>query len=59
MPNYDFSTLSPPDFEELSRDLLQAELNVKLEGFRSGRDKGIDLRYSNPNTDESKPTASC
>ena len=27
------------------RDLLQAEWNVALEAFRTGRDRGIDLRY--------------
>ena len=45
MARYDFSTLSSQDFEELSRDLLQAEWDVPLEAFKSGRDKGIDLRY--------------
>jgi len=45
---YDFSTLSPNDFEDLSRDLLQKEFGVHLESFRSGRDNGIDLRYSRP-----------
>lgn len=49
MPEYDFSTLSPPDFELLSRDLLQKALKVDLESFKTGRDKGIDLRYSKPN----------
>ncbi|WP_442507476.1 restriction endonuclease [Novipirellula sp. SH528] len=48
MPAYDFSTLSPLDFEELSRDLLQKELGLHLESFRSGRDRGVDLRYSKP-----------
>lgn len=49
MPNYDFKTLSPIDFEILVRDLLQEELGVRLESFKSGRDRGIDLRYcSNP-----------
>lgn len=46
MPNYDFKSLSPVDFEVLVRDLLQEELNVRLESFRSGRDLGIDFRYS-------------
>lgn len=46
MPVYDFSTLSPCDFEELSRDLLQEELRITLESFKTGRDQGIDLRYS-------------
>lgn len=48
MPEYDFSTLSSYDFELLTRDLLQKELGVRLESFKTGRDKGIDLRYSTP-----------
>jgi hypothetical protein len=43
---YDYKTLSPQDFEELTRDLLQAEWKVRLEAFKSGRDQGIDLRYA-------------
>src|SRR5258706_4062668 len=43
---YDFRTLSPLDFEELIRDLLQPELNLRLESFGPGRDQGIDFRYS-------------
>ncbi|SIQ48853.1 Restriction endonuclease [Aromatoleum tolulyticum] len=46
MPRYNFDALSPQDFEELARDLLQAEWGVRLEAFRAGRDRGIDLRYS-------------
>lgn len=47
MPDYDFtSTLSPLDFEILSKDLLQVELGVTLELFSEGRDKGVDLRYA-------------
>lgn len=46
MPRYDFRSLSSQDFEELSRDLLQAEWNVALEAFKTGRDGGIDLRYA-------------
>lgn len=48
MSPYDFSTLSPADFEDLSRDLLQRDLGVRLETFKSGRDRGIDLRYCKP-----------
>ncbi len=48
MPNYNYEALSPQDFEELSRDLLQAEWNVALEAFKEGRDNGIDLRYATP-----------
>src|SRR5690348_9557058 len=45
MTSYDFRPLSGYDFEKLTRDLLQAEWNVRIESFASGRDKGIDLRY--------------
>jgi len=46
MPRYDFKSLSSQDFEELARDLLQAEWKVRLEAFKAGKDKGIDLRYA-------------
>src|SRR5713226_8415884 len=46
MSRYDFTSLSCQDFEELARDLLQAEWNVALEAFKTGRDSGIDLRYA-------------
>jgi len=47
MADYDFTAcLSPLDFELLSKDLLEAELEVKLENFSEGRDGGIDLRYA-------------
>ncbi len=46
MPRYDFGALSSQDFEELTRDLLQAEWRVSLEAFKTGRDRGIDLRYT-------------
>ncbi len=43
---YDFRQLSPADFEDLTRDLLQRHWNVHLEAFKTGRDDGIDLRFS-------------
>lgn len=46
MPDYDFTTLSPPDFESLTRDLLQEFLQTHVESFKGGADKGIDLRYA-------------
>lgn len=46
MSQYDFRSLSPQDFEELVRDLLQVERSVTLESFKTGRDQGIDLRYA-------------
>jgi hypothetical protein len=45
MPDYDFRSLSPIDFEILVRDLLQEELKVRFESFKTGKDKGIDFRY--------------
>jgi len=41
---YDFTTLSPDDFEELTADLLSHIWGVRLEAFKRGKDKGIDLR---------------
>lgn len=41
---YDFVQLSSLDFEELCRDLLQAEFGERIETFKSGKDKGIDAR---------------
>lgn len=46
MSNHDFHQLSPLDFEGLVRDLLQAELKIRLESFAPGRDGGIDFRFS-------------
>jgi hypothetical protein len=46
MPQYDFRSLSPIDFEILVRDLLQKELKLTLESFKAGRDSGIDFRYA-------------
>lgn len=47
MSNYNFTdSLSSLDFEFLSKDLLEAELGIRLENFREGKDQGIDLRYA-------------
>ena len=46
--NYDFQNLSYEDFERLTKDLLSIEWNIPLETFKTGKDKGIDLRYSHP-----------
>src|SRR5205807_5018708 len=43
---YDFKQLSPADFEDLTRDLLQRHWRIHLEVFKTGRDKGIDFRYA-------------
>ncbi len=46
MPDYNFKNLSPYEFEELSRDLLQKYYKVFFESFANGKDRGIDFRYS-------------
>lgn len=46
MPDYDFHQLSPYDLEILARDLLQAHWALQIESFKSGKDRGIDLRYA-------------
>lgn len=46
MPNYDFKQLSPHDFEQLARDLIQARDSIILESFKIGRDLGIDFRHA-------------
>ena len=46
MPEYDFHQLSPYDLEILARDLLQAHWGVTIESFKTGKDRGIDLRYA-------------
>ncbi len=47
MADYDFHTISPIDFEELTRDLLQARDGLIFQSFKTGRDGGVDLRYAN------------
>src|SRR6266567_2199153 len=46
MPDYDFLSLSPIDFEHLSRDVLNADLGLRLQSYPAGRDNGIDLRQA-------------
>jgi len=48
--SYDFSTLDDKEFEVFCRDILNASLKLKLQAFKSGKDKGIDLRYSSAKT---------
>src|SRR5665213_1325838 len=43
---YNFSTLSPADFEDLARDLASKELGVAFEAFAQGPDGGIDGRHA-------------
>lgn len=46
MTDYDFTGLSPSDFEAICRDLLEDSLGVPLQAFVTGRDNGIDLRHA-------------
>ena len=43
--NYNFEILSPFEFEQLSRDVMQAQNKIYIESFTSGRDGGIDFRF--------------
>lgn len=43
---YDFSQLSPVDFEDLCRDLIGKELDIRFEAFGPGPDGGIDGRHA-------------
>ena len=45
MTNYEFGILQYNEFENLIRDLLQAEFGIYIECFKDGRDSGIDLRF--------------
>jgi adenylate kinase family enzyme len=46
MGNYDLLSLSWIEFEDLTRDLLQAEFDLFIESFTPGKDDGIDLRFA-------------
>ncbi|NUU53806.1 AAA family ATPase [Paenibacillus taichungensis] len=51
MPNYDFhNCLSPREFEELVRDIIQIKEQVPFEISGRGKDGGVDLRYWEGNT---------
>src|SRR5687767_4808756 len=43
---HDFSSLSPSDFEDLTRDLLGRELDIRFESFPDGPDGGMDGRHA-------------
>ena len=43
---HDFRQLSPLDFENLVRDLLQEEIKLRIESFGPGSDGGIDFRFA-------------
>ncbi|MFF5898317.1 restriction endonuclease [Streptomyces argenteolus] len=47
-----YTDLSPHDFEILVRDLLQANLGVRMETFPQGRDGGVDVRLHRAGREE-------
>jgi hypothetical protein len=56
---YDFTTLSPDDFEALVADLLSRAWGCRLEVFKIGRDQGIDLRHSRISEGEASTIVQC
>jgi len=56
---YDFTTLSPEDFEALVSDLLSHSWGARLESFKSGKDGGIDLRHSRIPEDKPQSIVQC
>ena len=44
--SYNFSNLSPADFEDLVRDLIGQELGIRFESFTAGPDGGVDGRHA-------------
>lgn len=49
---YRLDTINDKEFEILAKDLLESELRIKLQNFRSGKDKGVDLRYAGNDENE-------
>lgn len=43
---YTFANLSPAEFEDLARDLIGEELDLRFEAFAAGPDGGMDGRYA-------------
>ena len=43
---FEFNNLSPTDFEDLARDLMQDREGILFESFAPGPDTGIDFRYA-------------
>ena len=43
---YNLTVINDDDFEKLAKDLLERELKISLQIFKTGRDGGVDLRYA-------------
>lgn len=48
---HDFSSLSPSEFEDLTRDLVGRELELRFEAFPDGPDDGMDGRHASADGD--------
>ena len=48
---FEFSNLSPTDFEHLARDLIQHSDGLNFESFAPGPDSGIDFRFADVDGD--------
>lgn len=59
MPNYTFQNLSPFDFEQLAKSIVETRYQKEFESFTSGRDGGIDLRCSKYDNRNIKRYGSC
>ncbi|MHA7289568.1 ATP-binding protein [Arthrobacter sp. MDT3-24] len=44
--SHNLEALTPFDFESLAKTVLDAELQINLEIYKSGKDQGIDLRHA-------------
>ena len=42
--SYNLAVLNDKEFEDLAKELLERELGLKFENFKTGKDNGIDLR---------------
>jgi DNA polymerase III delta prime subunit len=52
MTHYHLEVLHDKEFEELSKDLLESALKINFQNFKTGADKGIDLRYAGTRENE-------
>jgi hypothetical protein len=47
--NYNFASLSHSEFEDLARDLVGREIELRFEAFSNGPDGGMDGRHARAN----------
>src|SRR5438552_11973183 len=57
MPEYDFKSLSPYDFEKLMADIFASHYQEKFSYFKPGKDGGVDLAAFS--SESSKTIAQC